>query len=529
MNTANEVIRLFDQVSIPTIDWPPFFFHYIIVAICVCFITCVCVLKFNYLYWYTQPITFWFTLRRLSRGESAAGSRWNTTIMNPLSLGARCNNAVVYPFLRFVSHDTVTVYGGRDHPVSDAPYEKLASFLSRREKELVMLGRRRCLHDGGDIMHVTSDRLEYTLSQGTHGLSVFIGILAGGGGGGGGASRQYKTTSIKGVCIMTPRIMLSFGSSNKKDTPRSVSIYVCDYLAWANYITSERESLELLETTEYIQKSREIAGEQTLYRYNEIPQFVIPFTTAYTYTFSVKETGVLSVVGEGLTLIPVSSTNFAMFYAFVNECVRDFDCCILNELTHLQSLVQGGLYRIYMLLLNQVRVLAAYIFEQSCMKVRHVEKWIMKPKTQSKKTRGNRIAALHDYISRTSTAVVKYLPPTVSPKYDLLGKRIKSTDSSDRNSNVKSGDNNDDIVLLKASIRHKTLCTDDVFVRGFMASVSANTFVSIDTISHNYLIIDAITRDHISSWTYIHQEKWYYILYNAIIHEETLCKDILII
>jgi hypothetical protein len=330
---------------------------------------------------------------------------------------------------------------------------------------------------------------------------------------------------------MTPRIMLSFGSSNKKDQPRSVSIYVCDYLAWANYITSERESLELLETTEYIQKSREIAGEQTLYRYNEIPPFVIPFTTAYTYTFSVKEVGGLSSsLGAGLTLIPVSSTNFAIFYAFVNECVRDFDCCILNELTHLQSLIQGGIYKIYVLILNQVRVLAAYIFEQSCMKVRHVAKWNVPPKIRPKKTCGNRIAALHDYISRTSTAVVKYLPPTVTPKYDLLGKRIKSTDSSDYNSNLKSVDHNDDeIVLLKASIRHKMLCTEDIFLRGFMASVSANTFVSIDTISHNYLIIDAITRDYLSSWTYIHQEKWYYILYNAIIHQETLCKDILII
>jgi hypothetical protein len=510
------------MVSFPSIDWPPFLFHYIIVFVCVFFIMCVCVLKFKYLYWYSQPITFQFTIQRW------VGSKGNTSIMNPLIINERCHNAIVYPFFHFVDHDSVTVYGTRTHSITDAPYEKIATFLSRRE--IVMPGRRHCVLNGGSgegggiIMHIPADRFEYILSQGTHGLSVFIGILTG----------DIKG-NIKGVCILTPRIMLSF-SSVKTDPPRSVSIYVCDHLAWANYITSDRESLELLETTEYIQKSREIAGEQTLYKYHEIPGFVIPFTTVYTYTFS--GIGIPSSLGPGITLIQVSSTNFALFYSFVNDCVRDFRYCIFNEITQLLSLVQGGIYTIYMLLLNQVRVLAVYIFEPSWMKVRPVTRKNSKLKTKPKKTRGNRITALHDHISRTSTALVKYLPPAVHPKYDAFGKRIKHTTNPTGDNYISNED--PDILLLKSSIQHKTLCDRDVFVRGFVSAAvaaaassiqpvsPADTIICIDTIAHNYHIIDDLTLST-TACNFISQEKWYYILYNAIIHQETLCKDILII
>jgi hypothetical protein len=507
-----------EMFSLPSsIEWPPFFFHYIIASICVLYIICVCVLKFKYSFWYSQPITFQFTLRRFLRGNGSM----NTSIMNPLSLGERYNTlAVVYPFLHFVDHKSLIVYGERSKSIADAPYEKLATFLSRRE--IVMPGRRYCIPNGGDDLYIPPDKFEYILSQETHGLSVFIGVLLGNG-----------NDDIKGVSILTPRIMLSFGGT-KTSQHQSVSIYVCDHLAWANYITSERESLELLETTEYIQKSREIAGEQTLYRYREIPGFVVPFTTVYTYTFS----GIISAstsasLDDGFTLIPVSSANFALFYAFVNECARDFRYCIFNELTQLQSLIQGGVYMIYMLVLNQVRVVSAYIFESSWMKVRPMTRWNMKMRSKPKKTRGNRISALHDHICKTSTAVIKYLPPAKRPRYDALGKRIKANDA---NMNIKSTydkrNESSDILLLKSSIRHKMLCGNDLFVRGFVAatiqSSSSDTIVCIDTIAHNYQIIDAFMTTMTAS-KFISQEKWYYILYNAIIHQEVLCKDILLI
>jgi hypothetical protein len=440
--------------------------------------------------------------------------------MNPLSLAERCNNAVVYPFLNFVHHDLVRVYGGRGDllPLSDAPYERIAEFLSRRETHTPAASDTRYIQ--GDTRYIPGDILEVILSQDTHGLSVFIGILG-----------NDTPAAIKGVCVLTPRIMLSFGSSSSSSSPRSVSIYVCDHLAWAKYITTERESLALLETTEYIQKSREIAGEQTLYRYREIPWFVIPFTTVYSYTFALTAPARVPVtsLGGGVSVVPVSATNFAIFYAFINECVRDFRCCILHELTALQSLVQSGVYRIYMLLLNQVRVIAAYIFAPSWMKVREgTTATVMRHKTKPKRTKGNRIAALHNHISQTSTAVVKYLPPAVRPKYDALGKR------------VKRGGGGDDILRLLSSIQHKSLCDRDTFVRGFYAAVASlavaaghnTTVICIDTLAHNYRIIDSIVASASAAAmgaSLLSREKWYYILYNAIIHQETMCKDILVI
>jgi hypothetical protein len=528
MNAMNDAIS--------AITFPPFLFHYIIVVICVMFLVCVCVLKFKYLFWYSQPITFRFTFGRWSRGGdgSGAGGCKNTSIMNPLSLVQQYRKATVYPFLHFVNHNSVVVYkdgsAGVGAGVGPPPYENIARFLSRRETELVTPGRR-----DDERIHIAAD-----IFESVYGLSTFIGVFSGSG-----------ATGMKGVCVLAPRIMLSF-SSVKTDPPRSVTIYLCEHLSWAKYITSERESLELLETTEYIQKSREIAGEQTLYRYHEIPWFVIPFTTVYRYTFSGRSVAAgaaaVTTIGAGVTLIKVSSVNFALFYTFVNECARDFRYCIFHELTQLHSLVQSGVYSIYMLLLHQVRVLAVYIFAPSWMHVSPAHTHTSATTTSTakpKRTRGNRISSLHNHISRTSTALVKYLPPVTRPTYDAFGKRIKYTATTGDGDRDRGGDRDaPDILLLKSSIRHKTLCDHGVFVRGFIAAVTAmatataastETVVCINTIAHNYHIIDALVSPSPSPsspsppFTCISQDKWYYILYNAIIHEETVCKDILMV
>ena len=197
-----------------------------------------------------------------------------------------------------------------------------------------------------------------------------------------------------------------------------------------------------------------------------------------------------------------------------------------------------------MLLLNHMRVVAVYIFEPSWLKVRPTTKWNIKMKTKTNKTIGNRISSLHDHISRTSTAIVKYLPPVTRPIYDAFGKRVKLSTKAAATATATATaaathDQRQDILLLKSSIRHKLLCDCDVFVRGFIAAASSissssgvltteTIIVSIDTIAHNYQIIDALMTGT-SSFHFLSKDKWYYILYNAIIHQEILCKDLLVI
>lgn len=507
-------------------DIPPFFFHYIIVFFVVSIILCVCVLKFKYLYWYEQPITFRFTIRRLARGDG--GGRPRTTIMNPLSLGTRCYNAVVYPFLHHVNHDTVRVYRGNDEE-TPPPFERISQLLQQQEGS----------KNAGLIACDSIDTLRVLLSQDTFGLSAFIGVF-------------MKNDSIKGVSVLTPRIMISFGSSLVTSSYKSVTIYMSEYLAWNKYTITERESLELLETTEYIQKSREIAGEQTLYRYSEIPWFVIPFSTVYSYVFTpppMPRPPPSSIIDKGITCIPVSSANFALFYAFVNENTRDFRCCILNELTQLQSLVEHKLYRIYMLLMNEVRVIAVYIFTRSAMPSDDLIHKVNTRETLSKasipkkkkRTKGNRITDLHNYISNTSTALVKYLPPVIPPKYDVFGKRIvgSTKQSQSQPHGMKSSSSSsigNTALRLISSIQHKSLCEPSYFMSGFQRccgiELSASNYygaVIIDTIAHNYRIIDMLVTSEPISWPLLTQEKWYYILYNAIIHDETVCKDIFMV
>ena len=544
---------------------PPFFFHYIIVVVCVIFITCVAVLKFKYLYWYNQPLTFRFTLGRFWGGDRGGGRRRRqaSSIMNPLSLSNRCYTAVVYPFLNHVNHENVKVVDASDDTESSAAtaaaihdFERIAALLSRPETEITAPGR---IRENGYMEWgcISSDTLRIILSQPTFGLSPFIGILHRSHD---VAAAAAAAAAIKGVAVITPRIMMSFDGGSPVSPVHSVSIYMCEYLAWERYTTSQIQSLELLETTEYIQKSREIAGEQTLYRYCEIPWFVIPFTTVYTYTFRmpVNATAMPPHLGNGMSVVRVSSANMALFYSFVNECSRDFRCCIFNEFTQLQSLVTHGIYRIYLLLFNQVRVIAAYIFAPSWMTTATAAKHSssmssMRRKTGKNSTKANRISDLHEHISKTSTALVKYIPPVRTPQYDAFGKRVSRETAATAAAAAAGQRNNDDsILLLISSIQHRSLCDKSDFVNGFYSaattaaaaatSTGASThyakttpcLVMIDTMAHNYRLIDDITKSAstattTSAYQLLSKDKWYYILYNAIIHEETVCKDILMI
>jgi hypothetical protein len=437
--------------------------------------------------------------------------------MNPLSLGERCYNAVVYPFLHHVDHQRVRVYHGTDE---DVPFERIAELLS--------LGGS---GGGGVIAGNQADTLKLLLSQETFGLSAFVGILL--------PVSGSTGDNAAGVSILSPRIMLSFHSSQISEPYRSVSIYMCDYLTWQKYTVSERESLELIETTEYIQKSREIAGEQTLYRYNEIPWFVVPFTTVYSYLFAGAGAGGSAGDAAGLTVVPVSSANFALFYAFITERTRDFHCCILNELTQLQSLVEHNLYRIYLLLWNETRVVAMYLFTRSNTFQRQLDdadhSLEIAPTPRSKtKTKGNRIRELHDYISTTSTALVKYLPPVRPAKYDAFGKRVSTEAGAPRAGAPRAAATS--VLRLVSSIQLNSLCDTSQFLYGFQSSYhrekelsAPNEMVMIDTLAHNYRLIDALVASKPPTPRVISREKWYYILYNAIIHKETLCKDILMI
>jgi len=526
---------------------PSLLFHYAICILCALYLVVIAVLKFKYYYWYHQPLTFRFSVWRF---WAARRPNTFTSTMNPLRDVVSVDHAaVVYPFITNVNYDNVKVYStafSRSMPWDDI-IQGIAELLNKNHKLVVNHGSTSAASSSATIPYTHHERLACILSNETHGLAAFVGVyrsrLSGGVAG-----------DIHGVCILTPRIKIERDLTDRaaaaSAAPLSTSIYVCDHLAWSRYDISDRESLELLETTEYIQKSREIAGEQTLYRYNQIPWFVIPFTTVYTYALSLER--LLSHVGGGwakgghTSVIKVSSVNFALFYAFINECSRDFRCSILNEITHLQHLIQSGIYQVYMLILNKTRVISVYIYGPSWAQAspESLEDASMKRRNtvHKKKTRGNRIERLHNYISQTSTAVVKYLPPVIPAKYDLSGKRVGISRTLGATGSAAAAaaaadvyDPSTEIPRLLSSIRNKQHCDTRLFVDGFIESLKLRCTgpvpgtVLIDTIAHNYLIIDEIVRAMAGATPVLWSNKWYYVLYNAIIHRELPCKDLFMI
>jgi len=153
----------------------------------------------------------------------------------------------------------------------------------------------------------------------------------------------------------------------------------------------------------------------------------------------------------------------------------------------------------------------------------------------------DRIEKVREHIATTSTALVKYLPPVNKPIYDISGKRIhtKSIEHIDLNDRISADYYTKSIPKLVSSIQ-KCDCDLNLFLYGFFMATrdladslnistqsnnSNNSIMVIDTIAHNYRIIDELNRHFAPLWI----DKWYYVMYNAHIHQEILCKDLFMV
>jgi hypothetical protein len=549
------------------IVWYDEYTYYIIFVICIIYLIIIATLKIKYKFWYSQPISlrvspYWWWSNIYNSASSSTSSYLLSKQYN-LS-----NTSTILPFIHNVNRKNIKVYHSyENNRLTEDKFSRTYTIETIPFTDIVdLINTARYNETGSLISEVSRDfvvscvdyeRFALTVNSHTHGLSPFVGVYY---------RRTYNNNNkngidisemdtVEGVSILLPRQKIEYdivgknkNKNNRTTNPVITTIYVCDHYIWNDMLLTEDQSLELLETTEYFQKSLETAGEITLYRYSKIPWFIIPFTTVYTYGISLasllynenihNKMNHYKYAHTGTILVKVTSLNFDIFYRFIDECSRDFRCSILNPISHIQHLVDTGLYNIYILVVNKTLVISAYIFGPSWVK--SLETKNMNHKYQSKKrkirTYSDRIHEIHTRISETSTALVKYLPPKKVNQYDLSGKRIRTIE--ERESLEHTTTSQVDIPRLMSSIRLKRACDLATFVAGFLdasrdltkslninITSKKNTSLIVDTFAHNYMILDEINKLITPLWI----DKWYYVMYNANIHTEVLCKDTLII
>jgi len=575
-------------------------YEYAFVVMLIIYLIAMGTLKIKYGFWHNQPLScryspywWWHRLAPQSRsdsdatGSSSSSSSYLLTTQYNLSntvasISGGTTKAVIFPFIHNVNYKQISVYYNRDrfpvgvsseisryNDITSIPFEQIAQFFNMIRPPVAPAASAKFIEPFVDF-----ERFSQTITSDTHGLSPFVGVYHRPTYATGPGNTIDTITEVQGVSVLLPRQKIEYDVTTtitkRASSGRTSTIYVCEHFQWNPLLLNDHESLELLETTEYIQKSREIAGEITLYRYNDIPPFIVPFSTCYTYGISLEHTGleIRKQVRVGLLLVKVSTANFNLFYNFIIECSRDFRCSIIHPISHIQHLVDTGIYHIYMLVINKTLVISAYIFGPSWS--RCIEKDTPgsvgagagagagssrgRRKMQTQRDRINRI---RERIAETSTALVKYLPPTEVPQYDISGKRIKSLEhtissgekhSKNRNKNGRrhgliatvAAAAADEIPQLISSIKHKLNCDNDIFLYGFLeasrdltASLHRNVkskeggvnIIMIDTIAHNYILLDALNKRAQPLWI----DKWYYVMYNAHIRQELLCKDLFMV
>lgn len=563
-------------------------YEYAFVIMLIIYLIAMATLKIKYGFWHNQPLScryspywWWHRLVPLSSrsGSNSTSSYILTTQYNlsntVASMSSGTTKAVIFPFIHNVNYKQISVYYNRDrfplaseisryNDITSIPFEQIAQFFNTTRPPVVPAASSEYIEPFVDF-----ERFSQTITSDTHGLSPFVGVYHRPTYATGPGSTIDAVTEVQGVSVLLPRQKIEYDVTTtitKRDgSGRTSTIYVCDHFQWNPLLLGDNESLELLETTEYIQKSREIAGELTLYRYINIPPFIVPFSTCYTYGISLEHTGIVvrKQVRVGLLLVKVSSANFNLFYNFIIECSRDFRCSIIHPISHIQHLVDTGIYHIYMLVINKTLVISAYMFGPSWS--RCIDKDTpgsagagagagSRRGRRKLQTQRDRIERIRERIAETSTALVKYLPPSEVPQYDISGKRIKSLEhtissgekySKNRNKNGRRHGSMataaaDEIPRLISSMKHKLNCDNDIFLYGFLeasrvltASLHRNiqsnrkfaNILMIDTIAHNYILLDALNKRSPPLWI----DKWYYVMYNAHIRQEILCKDLFMV
>ena len=565
MNTTCLFGNFFIMLLEMNIVWYDEYTYYIIFVICIIYLITIGLLKIKYKFWYSQPISlrvspYWWWSKIYRDSESMSSSYLLSKKYN-LS-----NTSTILPFIHNVNRKNIQVYHSYDNnTLTEDRFSRTYTIETIPFTDIVdLINTARYNETGSLISEVSRDfvvscvdyeRFALTINSHTHGLSPFVGVYY---------RKTYnnnntnginisETDTIEGVSILLPRQKIEYDLVGKNSTNRFVTttIYVCDHFIWNDILLTEDQSLELLETTEYFQKSLEMAGEVTLYRYSKIPWFIIPFTTVYTYGISLAsllydantQHNLINYkyAHTGTILVKVTSVNFDIFYRFINECSRDFRCSILNPISHIQHLVDSGLYNIYILVVNNTLVISAYIFGPSWVKSLETRNTNQTYRSKKRiiRTYKDRIQEIHSRISETSTALVKYLPPKKIHQYDLSGKRIRSRDEQESLEHTTTTTTTPlDIPRLMSSIRLKRSCDLPTFLAGFLdasrdltKSLNINitskkdTTLIIDTFAHNYMILDEINKLVKPLWI----DKWYYVMYNANIHREVLCKDVLIV
>ena len=560
-------------------------YEYAFVIMLIIYLIAMAILKIKYGFWHNQPLScryspywWWHRLVPLSSrsGSNSASSYILTTQYNLsntiASMSSGTTKAVIFPFIHNVNYKQIYVYYNRDrfpiaseisryNDITSIPFDQIAQFFNTTHPPVVPAASSEFIEPFVDF-----ERFSQTITSDTHGLSPFVGVYHRPTYTAGPGSTIDAITEVQGVSVLLPRQKIEYDVTTtitkRAGSGRTSTIYVCDHFQWNPLLLGDCESLELLETTEYIQKSREIAGELTLYRYINIPPFIVPFSTCYTYGISLEHTGIVvrKQVHVGLLLVKVSSANFNLFYNFIIECSRDFRCSIIHPISHIQHLVDTGIYHIYMLVINKTLVISAYMFGPSWS--RCIDKDTpgsagagagSRRGRRTFQTQRDRIERIRERIAETSTALVKYLPPSEVPQYDISGKRIKSlehTISIGEKSNKKGNKNGrhgsmattaaDELPRLISSMKHKLMCDNDIFLYGFLeasrdltASLHRNVksnskfanILMIDTIAHNYILLDELNKRSPPLWI----DKWYYVMYNAHISQEILCKDLFMV
>lgn len=454
--------------------------EYVVVIVCILYIIIFGTLKIKYKYWYEQPLCSVWTpaylrLRIGMLGANESFSRGITIHNQDSSLS----------FIKHADIRIIRVLEG-ENAITPPILESMA-FLLQQDKsheppQLTFQIKEKITI----IRHYSTQMLKsWTIG---HNSPVFLGL------------HERTRHLMQQMDVISTRelvsaiMMVPMNCYFHNEPP--FSLYTPVAFAWQ---PRGEERLALIDTTEFVQKTREPSVNKSLYKYSDIPSFIVPFTQFYTYTFDMRTWKKWRYhLPAKYKIVRVNRINLETYFGFLRECMsHTFTCMILPEFSSILHLINNETFDAYMLLENNRIVNAIYIMASPGMKRLHTETRMKMEEYQNKMREPEGVDAQFSHQQR-----IKRL------------KKAQTTVPSSK-SNVLPDSH---VLYLKNSVR-STTCDVSTFVCGFI-NVMRDVYkrrphhtIRIDTISHNFHIIDDILQKYKATSI----EKWHYLFYNYAI------------
>jgi len=167
-------------------------------------------------------------------------------------------------------------------------------------------------------------------------------------------------------CITSRPLNITF--SCVSDFNNFNKIYYVDYLCVDKNYRKKGIAPQIIQTHHFNQRHKNTNISVSLFKREEELTGIVPLTTYYTYGFSIEQWNKPEKINCEYKLIEANSTNYIYLWDFIKLKKMDFDIFIFPEIYNIFELIKTNNLIIYFIILDN-EIQSCYFYRKTCIQI----------------------------------------------------------------------------------------------------------------------------------------------------------------